>query len=117
MQTDEVKGYINIIFNTFEILKTLNTSAKNELSNIDKELSNQYHKIEGTEIQQLTDSHFLMMKLKDILIRRRAAKINYTLLESITSQLEPQVNKAKKRNGEITKKHSQILTEIIKRAK
>lgn len=117
MQTNDVKGYINIIFNTFELLKELTKQSKIDLSEIDKELSSQYHKIEGTELEYLTDSQFLIMKLKDILNRRRIAKINHTMLESIVSTLETQMGKSKKRNEEIIKKHSEILKEIITRAK
>lgn len=114
---EDVKKKINSIFETFEELKELNAISKFELSEIDKELSNHYHNIEGSDINYMSDSHFLMMKLKDILYRRRDAKINLTLLDSFVSSLDGQIVKSKQRTVEIINKHEEIIKEIKKRAK
>lgn len=117
LNPEEVKSKITQIFELYDELKELNTQAKSELSLIDKELSSQYHKIEGSDIEYMSDSHFMIIKLKDILWQRRDAKINYTLLESIVSSLSSGMGKSKKRNDAIIKRHEELLKEITKRAK
>ena len=117
VDTQEIKSLIENIHENFDKLRELRKQAKEELSLIDKELSNHYHNIEGTEIEHLTDSHMMVMKLKDILYQRREAKINHTLLESFVSALERSVTKTKKRTVEIIDKHEEVIEEIIKRAK
>lgn len=114
---EEIKDKIDKFFKDYNELKALNANAKSELSEIDKELSSQYHKIEGSEIAYMSDSHFLIMKLRDILKKRRDAKINQTLLESLISSLEPQMIKCGIRNIEIIQKHDEIIEEIKNRAK
>ena len=65
----------------------------------------------------MCDSHFMVMKLKDILYQRREAKINHTLLESFITALERNMVKTKKRTAEIVKRHDEVIQEIIDRAK
>ena len=115
--TEEIKEKINIIFSTFEELRVLNREAKAELSNIDKELSNQYHIIEGYDLFHMVDSHLLILKLRDILFRRRNAKLNQTLLESIVASLDSNTTKSKKKYHQLMAKHAEIIQEIIDRAK
>lgn len=115
--TEDIKKDIKLIYDTFDNLKVLNREAKQELSEIDRELSNHYHTIEGVELEYMTDSHMLIMKMRDILYRRREAKINHTMLESFVSSMQTQMDKTKKRNGEIISKHNEILQEIKDRAK
>jgi len=115
--TEDIKKDIKLIYDTFDNLKKLNCEAKQELSEIDRELSNHYHTIEGVELEYMSDSHMLIMKMRDILYRRREAKINYTMLESFVSSMQGQMDKTKKRNTEIISKHDEILQEIKDRAK
>jgi phosphoglycerate-specific signal transduction histidine kinase len=115
--TSDIKREINLIYETFDKLKKLNAEAKRELSEIDRELSNHYHTIEGIEIRYMSDSHLLIIKLRDILFRRREAKINHTMLESFVTSMQAQIDKTKKRNLEIINKHNEILEEIKNRAK
>lgn len=117
IRTDEIKGKIDLIYSTFDELKILNKQAKVELSVIDRELSNHYHKIEGVEINYMSDSHLLLIQLREILFRRREAKINQTLLESFVSSGDANLTKSKKRFEDIIKKHDEILQEIKDRAK
>tara|TARA_R110000796_G_scaffold1673_2_gene6927 strand:+ start:7132 stop:7497 length:366 start_codon:yes stop_codon:yes gene_type:complete len=117
LRTDDLKKKIDKLFLVFNELKELSEQSKLELSNIDKELSNQYHKIEGADIDYMSDSHMLIIKLKDILWQRRDAKINHTLLESIVTLLNSSVSKANKRTEDIVKRHDALIQEIIKRAK
>lgn len=115
--TNRIKELITIIYDSFETLKKVRDESKNELSNLDKELSNQYHKIEGIEFASMCDSHLLIMELKSILHDRREAKIKHTLLDSIISGLDNNLTKSKKRYEEIITKHEEIIKEIISRAK
>jgi CRISPR/Cas system CSM-associated protein Csm2 small subunit len=117
INTSNIKQDIKLIYDTFEGLKKLNREAKQELSEIDKELSNHYHTIEGVDIRYMSDSHLLITKLRDILFRRREAKINHTMLESFVTSMQPQIDKTRKRNIEIIEKHNEILQEIKNRAK
>lgn len=116
LTTEEIKDKIKLIHDTFdELLETKNLS-KDELSIIDRELSNHYHNIEGTKIEYMTDSHMMIMKLKDILFFRRNAKIKHTLLESFITAMDKAMTKTKKRCDEIINKHQEIKQEIIDRA-
>ena len=117
IKTSDIKDKINTIYEIFDELKRLNAEAKKELSELDRELSNHYHTIEGVELDYMSDSHMLIMKMRDILNRRREAKINHTMLESFVSSLQNQIEKTKKRNNEIIDKHKEILQEIKDRAK
>ena len=117
VRTEEIKSLIEQIHNNFNQLILLRDQSKQELSDIDKELSNHYHNIEGTDINHMFDSHLMVMKLKDILYRRREAKINHTLLESFVTALERSVVKTKKRTTEIIQRHDEVIQEIINRAK
>ena len=117
VQTENIKSLIETIHKTFDQLQSLREQAKKELSELDKELSNQYHNIEGAEIDHMCDSHFMVMKLKDILYQRREAKINHTLLESFITALDGNMKKTKRRTAEIVKRHDQVIQEIIDRAK
>lgn len=117
IRTSDIKQEINSIYESFDKLKKLNTEAKQELSEIDRELSNHYHYIEGSEIRYMSDSHLLITKLRDILFRRREAKINHTMLESFVTSMQSQMEKTKKRNSDIIKKHGEIIEEIKDRAK
>jgi len=116
IDTEEVKKLIAQIHNTFDELEKLRAQSKEELSQIDRDLSNHYHNIEGTEINNMIQSHIMMMKLKEILFARRDAKINHTLLESFVSALERIIVKTKKRFSEIIEKHDEIIQEIIDRS-
>lgn len=117
VDTNDIKSLIDNIHETFDQLLSLREQAKKELSELDKDLSNQYHNIEGTEIDHMCDSHFMVMKLKDILYQRRTAKINHTLLESFITALDSNMKKTKKRTAEIVKRHDEVIQEIIDRAK
>jgi len=116
-KTKEIKEKIELIHKTFDELQVLKDKSKEELSSIDRELSNHYHNIEGTEIDYMSESHIMMMKLKDILYTRREAKVNHTLLESFITAMERSMEKTKKRYVEILNKHDEIIQEIINRSK
>lgn len=117
LTTKLLKSKIELIYKTFNELQEFKIESKNELSNIDKELSNHYHNIEGREMDYMSDSHLMMMKLKEILFLRRETKLKYTLLESFVSALEKTIDKSNKRYFEIINKHQEIIQEIIDRSK
>lgn len=115
--TENIKEKIELIHKTFDELQELKKQSKEELSLIDRELSNQYHNIEGVEIDYMSESHLMMMKLKDVLYSRREAKVNHTLLESFITAMERNMEKTKKRYVEILNKHQEIIEEIVDRSK
>ena len=116
LTTKSIKSKIELIFDTFKELQELKNESKNELSNIDKELSNHYHNIEGSEIEYMSESHFMIMKLKDILYVRRETKLKQTILDSFITAMDKTIDKTSKRYTEIVKKHKSIIQEIIDRS-
>jgi uncharacterized protein YoxC len=55
LRTEDIKEKIELIHKTFDELQELKEQSKDELSQIDRELSNQYHNIEGTEISYIPE--------------------------------------------------------------
>ena len=63
-KNSDIKYLINDIYETFDILQMLRDRTKDDLSKIDRELSNHYHSIEGADVKFMTDSHKMIIKLK-----------------------------------------------------
>lgn len=113
LKTEIIKDKIERIYKIFEEIEEIKELTKNELSDIDKALSNHYHNIEGVEIKDETDTHLMILKLKKILHYRRNSKINHALIEFFINSMTTPINKTKKRYLEILKKHEEVLSEII----
>ena len=64
----------------------------NEHKKLEKELVNMYHCIEEVHFNHVSKSHFYMMKLQDILRRRRKNKEAHYQLQGIIEHLDRSVS-------------------------
>jgi len=96
----------------FEALEQLNNNTHKELSDIDKQLANWYHKVEGTEITHVSQSHKLLKEVQPILKRRRELKIETLTLRSTCDSLRATMQKVKDNNKNHLKQNEKVLQEI-----
>lgn len=89
----------------------------NELSEIDKELSGIYHKIEGYEITHVSQSHKFVKELKSVLIKRRTLKLETRLLQTFNDNLKDKIKTTQVKYKEILNDHENLKNEIKERAK
>jgi hypothetical protein len=101
-------------YNKIEILINNKSEA---LSNIDKELSDFYHKVEGKEISHVSVSHNLMKELKTILERRRQIKYEFMVLSAFQDLAQSQIKKSFVSYERIKKQHTKVLEEITNAGK
>ncbi len=107
-----VPDKINEFIKRFEELDVLLKENTKEMSQIDTDLSNLYHKIEGVTIKHVSESHALIKDLKSILNQRRDIKLNFMLLSSICDSLRVQMEKLKKGQIEKLEKHNKLLHDL-----
>lgn len=114
---------MNLIENTiqgflkqFDEIEKLNNQKNAERSNIDKQISSWYHKIEGIEITHVSQSHRLIKELKPLLEKRRDLKTESMMLRHICDSLRNNIEKIKKNNQAILNKKNEVIEEIKRRA-
>lgn len=107
---------IDAFLKEFDELEALNQKANKEQAEIDKELSNFYHKVEGSEMTRICQSHQLIKELKDILARRRVNKLETILLRSTCDMLRDKVHSLKANKKNLLIKNQEVITEIKTRA-
>ncbi len=100
-------------FNNFDKLERLSQEKINDLSKVDVELSNFYHKMEGIHLSHNTQAHKYMLELQDILNRRRQLKLDNILIRSFIDNTKKSFEVAKKRNETALSKHKKVLKEIV----
>jgi len=113
----DVQKKVDKFYILFNELKVLANEKQIARGNIDKKLSSVYHKIEGTETPNASESHKLIKELKSVLSERRCIKRDDSLLRSFVDQLSTNVGNAKKKTKEILNKHADVVEEIRVRAK
>lgn len=113
----EAEENLNIFFNQFKELLKLNQSKNSQLSNVDIELSNLYHKIEGTIEFDCNQSHDFIIQLKDVLGRRRVLKLETIALRSTCDKLKDIIPNISNSHEQLIKKNSEVLKEISDNAK
>jgi hypothetical protein len=96
----------------FEALEQLNNNTHKELSDIDKQLANWYHRVEGTSITHISQSHKLMKEIQPILKRRRELKIETLTLRSTCDSLRLTMQKIKDNHKNHLKQNEKVLQEI-----
>lgn len=101
----------------FEELDVLLHNTFKEKSEIDKKVSAWYHKVEGTTITHVSQSHNMMKEIKPILQRRREIKIEEIILRSTCDTLRVHINSVKGKKLKALVKNEEVLEEIIERAK
>jgi hypothetical protein len=100
-------------FNNFDKLESLSQEKTNDLSKVDIELSEFYHKMEGIHLSHNTQAHKYMLELQDILNRRRQLKLDNILMRSFIDNTKKSFEIAKERNKSALTKHNKVLREIV----
>ena len=108
-QMEEILGQF---FFNHDKLEKMSKQLHTDLSNTDKELSEFYHRLEGTHLSHNTQAHPLMKKLQNILERRRNLKKDTILIRSFLDNTKQSIDVAKSRNSTAIKKHIKVLKEI-----
>lgn len=102
--------------NQFDKIENLYKEVTENQGKIDRELSNWYHVVEGTEIKHISESHNLIKQGKDILKRRRDIKLEVIILRSTHDSMKTQISNLKLNLEKNVKKNSEIVEEIKERA-
>lgn len=102
---------VNAFIHEFDELERLNQATCKERSDIDKQISSWYHKLEGLKITHVSQSHKLIMELKPLLERRRDIKIEEIILTSTCDTLRDKVNNLKASNKTKLLKHESVIEE------
>lgn len=100
----------------FDELEKELTKALNEQSNIDKKISSWYHRVEGSPITHVSQSHKFIKELLPLLARRRELKIETIVLRSTCDSLRGNIAKLKQSHKDQLKKNDEVLQEIKDRA-
>lgn len=108
----DMEDIISQFFNNYDKLKRISEATHSELSKVDIELGEFYHKMEGTHLSHNTQAHSYMLELQDILARRRNLKIGTILVRGFLDNTKPSMDKAKERNTKAIKTHNRVLKEI-----
>ena len=103
--------------NQYEIILSSYDKAKNEQGEIDREISSFYHKLEGTTLGATYKSHNLLKELKVLLERRRVNKIDVIVLRSTCDTIGKTMETLKTNKKRLLNKNTEILAEIVERAK
>ncbi len=102
---------IDAFFKEFEELEILNQATSKERSDIDKQISDWYHRLEGVTITHVSQSHKFIKELKPLLKRRRDIKIEEIILTSTCDSLRDKVRSLKNTNKVKVSKHDSIIEE------
>ncbi len=108
----QMEAILGQFFDNHSKLEKMSKQLHTDLSNVDKELSDFYHRLEGTHLSHNTQAHPLMTKLQDILERRRNLKKDTILVRSFLDNTKPSIEVAKTRYVQAMKKHKKVLKEI-----
>lgn len=108
----DMEEIIGQFFNNYDKLKRISETTHSELSKVDIELGEFYHKMEGIHLSHNTQAHSYMLELQDILARRRNLKIGAILVRGFLDNTKPSMDKAKERNNKAINTHKRIMKEI-----
>jgi hypothetical protein len=100
-------------YSNYDNLETMSTLLHEEQANIDRELSDFYHRLEGVHFSHNTQAHAHMVKLQDILERRRNNKKRTILIRSFLDTTRPSIADAKKRTTKAVETHDKVLKDIL----
>lgn len=100
------------LFGNYKKIEELNDLTSKQMSAMDKELSNFYHRIEGTHLSHNTQGHGLVLQLQDILERRRKLKLEINLVKSFMTIAHSSMKNAIKKSDSVINSHESQLKEI-----
>lgn len=107
-----IEDLVDEFIKRFDELEVLLVKVTKEHSDIDKALASWYHKVEGTKIMHVSESHNLIKEVKVILARRREIKIEDLLLRATCECLTKQIGILKVRKASVINKHDAVLKEL-----
>ena len=107
---------ITNLLNQYEELKALCDTKREERGNIDRELSNWYHIVEGISITHVSQSHKLILKGKEILERRRDIKFELNVLQATLDKITLSNSHVTTHIKNIIEKDKDVRQEIKDRA-
>lgn len=110
--TDMTPQVVQDLISNFQLLKKQNTEKNKELSDIDKELSDFYHRLEGTVISHVSISHRMIKELKVILDKRRDIKFESMVLRMAYDNTHISMMKIIETHNNQKKQHQKVLQEI-----
>ena len=109
----DMEEILGQFFNNFDKLEKMSKELHKEQSELDKEWSEFYHRLEGIHLSHNTQAHKWMVKMQDILARRRENKKKTILIRSFLDTTRGSMETAKQRNMKAVKTHKQVLNDIV----
>jgi len=109
---------LNILDKMDEFLKLYDEIANyqkgviNHQSDMDKELADVYHIIEGVVPKHISQSHKIFLHLKNVLNRRRMSKLPTQLVQMFIDNLGPKIEVIRTRHKSLMDKHQMVLDQI-----
>ena len=100
----------------FDEIEKVLVNKLNEQSVIDKQISSWYHRLEGSTITHVSQSHRFIKQLLPLLEKRRVLKIETIVLRSTCDTLRGNIANLKKTHKDQLKKNDEVLQEIKDRA-
>lgn len=113
----EVIDKVDVFLKQFDELEELTETSRKNCSEVDLKISAWYHKVEGIEIKHISESHNLLKEVKELLKKRRQAKIEYHVVKVTTDLLRDRVKNVKGTKNAQIKKHSKLLIDLQENAK
>jgi multidrug resistance efflux pump len=111
---ENLEKKVNEMFKLYDEIIAERDESFNAQSLIDRELSEIYHEIEGTEFKHARQSHKMLLKLQKTLKTRRDIKGKVAVISAVTDTLNGSVKLAEKAFKTAKKKHEEILTQLVK---
>lgn len=105
----QVEDILGQFFANHNKVERMSEQLHKDLSNVDKELADFYHKVEGIHLSHNTQAHNYMLQLQDILTRRRQLKKDTILIRCFIDNTKQSIELAKKRNDKALEKHKIVL--------
>lgn len=108
----DMEEILGQFFTNYNRLEEMSKALHEEQGELDKELSEFYHRLEGIHLSHNTQAHKHMVKLQDILDRRRKNKKMTILIRSFLDTTRPSMLEAKKRTTKAVEVHNKVLEDI-----
>jgi hypothetical protein len=108
----DMEEILGQFFGNYDKLEAMSEQLHKEQSELDKEWSELYHRIEGVHLSHNTQAHKWMVKMQDVLARRRENKKKTILVRSFLDTTRESMDTAKKRTNKAVKTHKQVLKDI-----
>jgi hypothetical protein len=98
-------------------LQALYDAKREEQGEVDRELSDYYHCIEGSEITHISQSHKLIKRGKEILEKRRQIKFEVLVLKASLDNMSISIEQIKRSVKIVVDKDKAVRQEIKDRAR